>query len=164
MSLIACVAWRFCRAGRTSGVAAKFVREVRENERLSREKNKNQVLPPQSLRGFCALACLYYLARPTTTAMLRRLCHWKFSWSCFHFLALFRNSQFLLGCFRQLIRHQITLWLHGFSYEIKAWAVFRIPKSRIPDSINKIFTDSGIWIPLHGVTPDCNNFFSLYKK
>ena len=40
---IACVAWRFCRAGRRarSGVAAKFGREARENERRSREKNKN---------------------------------------------------------------------------------------------------------------------------
>ena len=37
---LACVAWRFCRAGRRSGVAAKFVREARENERRSREKNK----------------------------------------------------------------------------------------------------------------------------
>ena len=48
---IACVAWRFCRAGRRSGVAA----------------------PPQSARGFSALARLYYLTRPTKTAMLRRL-------------------------------------------------------------------------------------------
>ena len=39
---LACVAWRFCRAGRTSGVAL-------------------------------ALARLYYLERPTKTAMLRRL-------------------------------------------------------------------------------------------
>ena len=73
---IACVAWRFCRAGRTSGVVAKFAREARENERRSREK---KLLPPQSPRGFSALARLYYLARPTKTAMLRRLrirkCH-----------------------------------------------------------------------------------------
>ena len=67
---LACVAWRFCRAGRTSGEAAKFAREARENERQSREK---KLLPPQSPRGFCALARLYYLARPTKTAMLRRL-------------------------------------------------------------------------------------------
>ena len=52
---LACVAWRFCRAGRRSGVAAR------------------KLLPPQSPRGFSALACLYYLARPTKTAMLRRL-------------------------------------------------------------------------------------------
>ena len=71
---LACVAWRFCRAGRRSGVAAKFAREARQNERRSREKNKNlKLLPPQSLRGFSALARLYYLARPTKTAMLRRL-------------------------------------------------------------------------------------------
>ena len=56
---IACVAWRFCRAGRRSGGR-------------SREKNK-KLLPPQSPRGFSALARLYYLARPTKTAMLRRL-------------------------------------------------------------------------------------------
>ena len=30
------------------------------------------------------------------------------------------------------------------------WAVFRIPKPRIPDSISKIFRGSGIWISLHG--------------
>ena len=71
------VAWPFCRALRTTGEAAKFAREVRENERRSREKNKNRrffkLLPPQSPRGFSALARLYYLARPTKTAMLRRL-------------------------------------------------------------------------------------------
>ena len=32
---LACVAWRFYRAGRRSGVAAKFAREARENERRS---------------------------------------------------------------------------------------------------------------------------------
>ena len=48
---LACVAWRFCRAGRTNG-------EARETERRGREKNKTlfQVLPPQSPRGFSALA------------------------------------------------------------------------------------------------------------
>ena len=45
----------------------------RAHERPSREKNKNKLLPPQSPRGFSALARLYYLARPTKTAMLRRL-------------------------------------------------------------------------------------------
>ena len=71
------VAWSFCRAWRTTGEAAKFAREVRENERRSREKHKNRrffkLLPPQSPRGFSALARLYYLARPSKTAMLRRL-------------------------------------------------------------------------------------------
>ena len=61
----------FCRAGRTSGEAAKFAREAAENERRSRDKNKNQLLPPQSPRGFSALARLYCLA--TKTAMLRIL-------------------------------------------------------------------------------------------
>ena len=69
---VACVAWRFCRAGRTSGEAATF---ARENERQSREKNKNLNL--LEVRGFSALALLYYLARPTKTAMLRRL-----AWRC----------------------------------------------------------------------------------
>ena len=36
-----------------------------------------KLLPPQSPRGFSALAHLYYLARPTKTAMLRRLPHLK---------------------------------------------------------------------------------------
>ena len=43
----------------------------RAHERRSREKNK--LLPPQSPRSFSALARLYYLARPTKTAMLRGL-------------------------------------------------------------------------------------------
>ena len=43
----------------------------RAHWRRSREKN---LLQPQSPRGFSALARLYYLARTTTTAMLRRLC------------------------------------------------------------------------------------------
>ena len=45
----------------------------RAQERRSREKNKIKLLPPQSPRGFSVLARLYYLARPTKTAMLRRL-------------------------------------------------------------------------------------------
>ena len=57
---LACVAWRFCRAGRRSGVAAKFAREFK-------------LLLPQSPRGFSALARLSYLARPTKTVMPRRL-------------------------------------------------------------------------------------------
>ena len=38
---LACVAWRFCRAGRTNGEAAKFACKARKNVRQSREKNKN---------------------------------------------------------------------------------------------------------------------------
>ena len=45
---LACVAWRFCRAGRRSGVAAKFAREARENERRSRKKNKVAPAPISS--------------------------------------------------------------------------------------------------------------------
>ena len=55
-----------CRAGRTSGEAAKFAQSARERA----------AKPPQSPRGFSALAHLYYLARPTKTAMLRRLNFW----------------------------------------------------------------------------------------
>ena len=51
---LACVAWRFCWVGRRSGVAAKFARDARENERRSREKNKNQVASaPISSRFLC---------------------------------------------------------------------------------------------------------------
>ena len=39
--ILACVAWRFCRVGRRSGVAAKFAREARENERRSCKKNNS---------------------------------------------------------------------------------------------------------------------------
>ena len=47
----------------------------RAQERRSREirARKIKLLPPQSPRGFSALARLYYLARPTKTATLRRL-------------------------------------------------------------------------------------------
>ena len=38
-----------------------------------RRSSEIRALPPQSPRGFSALARLYYLARPTKTAMLRRL-------------------------------------------------------------------------------------------
>ena len=58
--VLACVAWRFCWAGRRSGVTARKISFFK-------------LLPPQSPRGFSALARLYYLARPTKTAMLRRL-------------------------------------------------------------------------------------------
>ena len=45
----------------------------RAQERRGREIRARSWLPPQSPRGFSALARLYYLARPTKTAMLRRL-------------------------------------------------------------------------------------------
>ena len=35
------------------------------------------------------------------------------------------------------------------------WAVFWVPKPRIPDSTSKNFTDSGIRIPLHGARHYC---------
>ena len=55
---VACVAWRFCRARRRSGEAAR--------------KIKTSCSPPQSPRGFSAPPTLvYYFA--TKTAMLRRL-------------------------------------------------------------------------------------------
>ena len=63
---LACVAWRFCRAGRTSGKAAKFVREARKNERRSHEKNKTacpdswpfQLPPPSTHFDILLTTCL----------------------------------------------------------------------------------------------------------
>ena len=55
-----------------SSLRSMAVLSIRAQERRSREKNK-KLLPPQSPRGLSALARLYYLARPTKTAMLRRL-------------------------------------------------------------------------------------------
>ena len=55
-----------------SSLRSMAVLSIRAQERRSREKNK-ELLPPQSPRGLSALARLYYLARPTKTAMLRRL-------------------------------------------------------------------------------------------
>ena len=40
---------------------------------VSNANKGKKLLQPQSPRGFSALARLYYLARPTQTAMLRRL-------------------------------------------------------------------------------------------
>ena len=55
-------------------VASLLLNEVREKQVL-------QLLPPQSPRGFSALARLYYLA--TKTAMLRRLSLVRFFLDCF---------------------------------------------------------------------------------
>ena len=69
---VACVAWRFCRAGRRGGVSTKNSRAKRA--RTSGEAaRKIKLLPLQSPRGFSALARLYHLVRPTKPAMLRRL-------------------------------------------------------------------------------------------
>ena len=51
----------------TLSLRSMAVLSSRAQERRSRE------IRPQSPRGFSALARLYYLARPTKTAMLRRL-------------------------------------------------------------------------------------------
>ena len=56
---------------KTISLRSMAVLSSRAHDRRSREKNK--LLPPQSPRGFFAFARLYYLARPTKTAMLRRL-------------------------------------------------------------------------------------------
>ena len=54
-----------------------------EHARTSGEAARNKkLLPPQSPRGFSALARLYYLARPTKTAMLRRL-YTRYPKKCF---------------------------------------------------------------------------------
>ena len=118
--VLACVAWRFCRAGRRSGVAAKFAREARENERRSREKNK--FLPPQSPRGFSALARLYYLARPAKTAMLRRLlvcgflvavCIFTYIYTILKYAQIFilkNNAELIESC--KNIAYRSFKWLH----------------------------------------------------
>ena len=79
---IACVAWRFSRAGRTSGEVED--REICAKQARTRGEvaRKIKLLPPQSPRGFSALARLYYLARPTKTAMLRRL-YTRYPKKCF---------------------------------------------------------------------------------
>ena len=47
---------------------------VEPGARVAKPRNSRvQLLPPQSPRGFSALARLYYLARPTKTAMLHSL-------------------------------------------------------------------------------------------
>ena len=115
-------------------------------KKLPVSSQRHQQVNPKLLRLLCLLK--------TSNAEMFS-CHWKLSCSCFLFSALLRNSQFLLGRFRKLVRHQIMLWLHCFAYEIKAWAVFRIPKSRIPDSTSQKFSDSGIRIPLTWGYPPC---------
>ena len=76
---VACVAWRFCRAGRPRNSRAKRAR-----------KNKNQLLRLQSPRGFSALARLCYLA--TKTAMLRRLRKERYPWIMRYF-CYFENKR-----------------------------------------------------------------------
>ena len=58
--LVASLAWRF-----------------RWQHEWAAKKREKSLLPPQSPRGFSALACLYYFASPTKTAMLRRLIVWQ---------------------------------------------------------------------------------------
>ena len=64
----------------TLSLRSMAVLSSRAQERRSREigarsarERAEKMLPPQSLRGFSTVARLYYLARPTKTAMLRRL-------------------------------------------------------------------------------------------
>ena len=66
---VACVAWRFCQEHDWAAKPQKRAQSARERAAKPREK----LLLPQSPRGFSALPRLYYLARPTITAMLRRL-------------------------------------------------------------------------------------------
>ena len=54
---------------RSMAVLSSRAQERRRHEKFAREARD----PPQSPRGFSALARLYYLVRPTKTAMLRRL-------------------------------------------------------------------------------------------
>ena len=61
---------------RTCSLRSMAVLLSRAQERRSREiraRSARERAPPQSPRGFSALARLYYLALPTKTAMLRRL-------------------------------------------------------------------------------------------
>ena len=64
----------------TLSLRSMAVLSSRAQERRSREirarsarERAEKMLPPQSLRGFSTVARLYYLVRPTKTAMLRRL-------------------------------------------------------------------------------------------
>ena len=64
-----------CRAGaRVSKPRNSRAERARTSGEVAR-KIKTKLVPPQSPRSFSALAHLYYLARPTKTAMLRRLQH-----------------------------------------------------------------------------------------
>ena len=62
---LACVAWRFCRAGRTSGEAAKFARKAARKIKTLRPNLLAVSLPSPTF--------ITYLAGPTKTAMIRRL-------------------------------------------------------------------------------------------
>ena len=64
----------------TLSLRSMAVLSSRAQERRSREirarsarERAEKMLPPRSLRGFSTVARLYYLVRPTKTAMLRRL-------------------------------------------------------------------------------------------
>ena len=77
-----------CLVNDTPSLRSMAVLSSRAQEWCSREKNNFKLLPPQSPRGFFALARLYYLARPTKTAMLRRLRYSKKSLRGSHHVSL----------------------------------------------------------------------------
>ena len=95
---LACVAWRFCRAGRKIKTKFKF-----------------KLLPPQSSRGFSVLARLYYLARPTKTAMLRRLTKdWIKNPASYFVWGFIRVSSVRLPYYRKL--RPVNAYLPGFMF------------------------------------------------
>ena len=65
------------------GAGAAQPRNSRARRARTSGEAARKLLPPKSPRGFSALARLYYLERPTKTAMLRRLFlkYFRFSWS-----------------------------------------------------------------------------------
>ena len=44
------------------------------------------------------------------------------------------------------------------------WAVFRIPKPRIPDSTSKNFPDSGTRVPLYGVNENLRAWWPCFRR
>ena len=74
--------WIWSLHGQHSSLRSMAVLSSARRARTSGEAAR-KLLPPKSPRGFSALARLYYLARPTKTAMLRRLFlkYFRFSWS-----------------------------------------------------------------------------------
>ena len=58
---------------RSMAVLSSRAHERPSHEIHARSARERATKPPQCPRGFSALARLYYLARPTKTAMLRRL-------------------------------------------------------------------------------------------
>ena len=110
-----------CVSLRSMAVLSSRAQERRSREIRARSREK-KLLPPQSPRGFSALARLYYLARPAKTAMLRRLlvcgflvavCIFTYIYTILKYAQIFilKNDAELIESYKN-IAYRSFKWLH----------------------------------------------------